>query len=75
MCLALPHRILSIDGNGLAVARSGRSDVEVRLDLVDDVAVGDRVLVHAGFAIEKLAPEDGQELESLFAEVRRLGDQ
>lgn len=74
MCLALPHRILSIDGKGRAVARAGRSDVEVRLDLVDDVAVGDRVLVHAGFAIEKLAPADGQELEALFEEVRRLGE-
>jgi len=44
-----------------------------RTDLLDDVTVGDRVLVHAGFAIEKLREEDGAEREALWQEIHRLG--
>jgi len=72
MCLAVPHRIEEILDSKRAIAAAGPLRVEVRTDLIDDLNVGDIVLVHAGFAIEKCEEEDGQELEELWEEVLRL---
>lgn len=52
---ALPAKILHIDrASNLARIEIGEREGEVALDLVDDVRVGDTVLVHLGFAIAKL---------------------
>lgn len=53
MCLAIPMRIESIRGD-LASASAGGSKVDVNLMLLDGTAIGDYVLVHAGFAIRKI---------------------
>lgn len=74
MCLAVPHRIIEIRSESQALARTGAVNVEVRTDLLEDIQVGDTVLVHAGFAIEKLEKEDGKELEQLWEEVRRFAE-
>ncbi len=74
MCLAVPHRIVEIREGSQALARTGAVDVEIRTDLIEDLNVGDTVLVHAGFAIEKLEEEDGRELEQLWEEVRRFAE-
>lgn len=74
MCLAVPHRIIEIRNDSQALARTGAVEVEVRTDLVEDIRIGDVVLVHAGFAIEKLQEEDGKELEELWEEVRRFAE-
>ncbi len=72
MCLAIPHTIQEILDGNRAVARAGAVRTEIRTDLVDSPSVGDTVLVHAGFAIEKLSPADSEELLGLWDEVRRL---
>ncbi|MEA4953565.1 MAG: HypC/HybG/HupF family hydrogenase formation chaperone [Aminivibrio sp.] len=72
MCLAVPHTIETILGEHRALAAAGAVRTEIRTDLVDDVEPGDTVLVHAGFAIEKLSPEDSEELKSLWDELRAL---
>lgn len=59
MCLAVPLRILSVDGNK-ARAEAGGVAREIRVDFIPDVAVDDYVVVHAGFAIEKLSPEEAR---------------
>lgn len=74
MCLAVPHRIVEIRDNSQALARTGAVEVEVRTDLLENIEVGDVVLVHAGFAIEKLQEDDGKELEQLWEEVRRFAE-
>ena len=75
MCLAVPHTIETILGEHRALAAAGAVRTEIRTDLVDDVEPGDTVLVHAGFAIEKLSPEDSEELKALWDELRaRAGD-
>ncbi len=58
MCLAIPHTIVSISGHKSAIGRAGTVEVEVRTDLLENLSVGDIVLVHAGFAIEKLMSEE-----------------
>ena len=74
MCLAIPMRVVEIEG---AVARVEEGGVrrEVRVDLVEGVKVGDYVIVHAGIAIERLDEEEAREtlrlLEEVFGEERR----
>ncbi len=72
MCLAVPHTIETILGEHRALAAAGAVRTEIRTDLVDDVEPGDTVLVHAGVAIEKLSPEDSEELKALWDELRAL---
>jgi len=73
MCLAVPSRIVEIAGNRAKVEVSGNA-IEADLSLVEDTAVGDWVLVHAGFAIEKLDPEDAEETLRLLEDVEGTFD-
>lgn len=68
MCIAIPLEIQEVNGNR-AKARVGTTVREVYLDLIEEVSVGDFVLVHAGFAIEKLDKEEAEKTLSLFREV------
>lgn len=70
MCLAIPHRIIEIIDGERAYAAAGNIKIEIRTDLIKDPGIGDAVLVHAGFAIEKLDIEDSRELEELWDEIR-----
>jgi hydrogenase expression/formation protein HypC len=61
-------RIVSISGPLAQVEESGVRR-EARIDLIEDVAVGDYVIVHAGIAIERLDPHEAEETRRLFAEM------
>lgn len=66
MCLGVPGQILTIEGTTAVVDFWGVRR-KVALDLVDeDVVVGDHVLVHVGFAIRRIAPEDLAETLAFF---------
>ncbi|HPA59758.1 MAG TPA: HypC/HybG/HupF family hydrogenase formation chaperone, partial [Synergistales bacterium] len=56
MCLAVPHRIIALRAANRALALAGAVETEIRTDLVPGLGEGDLVLVHAGFAIERLLP-------------------
>jgi len=62
MCLAIPGKIISIE-NQLATADFQGVKKEINISLVN-VKVGDYVMVHAGFAIEKMEPDHVQEIKS-----------
>ena len=68
MCIAVPAEVLEIKENNIAVVDYGDLKQEVRIDLVD-VKVGEFVLVHVGFAINKLSREEGLETRELFKQV------
>jgi hydrogenase expression/formation protein HypC len=75
MCLAVPGRILSIEGDD-PVLRAGRVDFagivkRVNLSYVPEASVGDYVLVHVGFAISTV---DEAEARQVFAYLREMGD-
>lgn len=70
MCLGIPSKIVSIDGDN-AVVSVGGTRVEASLQLLSDVKVGDFVLLHTGFAIEKISPEEAEETLSL---LKKLGE-
>jgi hydrogenase expression/formation protein HypC len=75
MCLAIPGRILSIEGTD-PVLRSGRVDFagvvkQINLAYVPEARVGDYVLVHVGFAISTV---DEEEAKQVFEYLRQMGD-
>jgi hydrogenase expression/formation protein HypC len=72
MCLAIPARVIEIGANGQAKAEVAGIVKEVNLSLVDGVEVGDYVIVHVGFALSRLAPEEARETLALFAEAGML---
>ena len=74
MCLAIPAQMTDRGGARGNVALAGNWR-EADFSLIDEPAVGDWVLVHAGFAIEKLEPEDARETLALFSEMQEgIGD-
>jgi len=68
MCLAVPGKITSVKDNNAEVDFSGIKRA-VSLDLVPDAKKNDYVLVHAGFAIQVLEPEEAAETLKLFSEI------
>ncbi|HEY5501990.1 MAG TPA: HypC/HybG/HupF family hydrogenase formation chaperone [Candidatus Anoxymicrobiaceae bacterium] len=72
MCLAIPAIVIELDEPNLAVIEIGGVRKQVSLMLVDDVAVGDYVLVHAGFAIDKVDEGEAQKTMDLLQELARL---
>lgn len=68
MCLAVPLKITSIEGKN-ALAEIDGIFRKVRLDFTPDASVGDYVIVHAGFAIEKLTEEMAEENLKTIREV------
>ena len=64
MCLAIPLQLIEINGS-TAVGEALGMKREIRVDFIPEPKIGDYVIVHAGFAIERL-PE-GQALEDLEA--------
>ena len=69
MCLAVPARITEVLPGGLAKTEVGGITKEVNLCLVEDVTVGDFVIVHVGFALAKLEPTEAEATLALFAEA------
>jgi len=69
MCLAAPARVISVSDKTAVVDYQGVRTT-ARLDtLAEPVAVGDYVLVHTGFAIQRLTAEDAEETLRLFDEL------
>jgi hydrogenase expression/formation protein HypC len=71
MCLAIPGKIISIDGNTAQLDYNGVTG-EADISLVPGVVVGDYVLVHAGFAIEEIETEDALEIGLILGEMDGL---
>jgi hydrogenase expression/formation protein HypC len=72
MCLAIPMKLIKIKGE-MGLVEVGNVRREVGLQLVEDVKAGDYLIVHAGFAIQKLDEKDALETLALFREMENLG--
>jgi hydrogenase expression/formation protein HypC len=70
MCLAIPMRIVRIDGDR-AIAESRGVQSTVNTYLVPDVVVNDWVIIHAGFVIEKLDIEEAESIDEIWSEYER----
>ncbi len=71
MCLAVPARIIGIEENTGVVDVDGVNK-ETSLLLVDDPRVGDYVIVHAGFAIQKIDEEEAMETLKALREIASI---
>jgi len=73
MCLAIPAKVIKVNGN-LAKVDFGEGVLrEVNVSLVD-VKAGDYVLVHAGYAIQVLSEEEAMETLKLWSEILELAE-
>lgn len=74
MCLALPAQIVQINtSTDMATVSVDNVKVEVSLALVEDVQVGDYVLVHVGYALSKIDEEEAIATLALFTEAGLTG--
>jgi hydrogenase expression/formation protein HypC len=78
MCLAIPGKVLEIQNNaeGLRMARTNFGGIvkQVCLDYTPDVEVGDYVLVHVGFALNKVDENEARRTYQLLEEMKQLGE-
>jgi hydrogenase expression/formation protein HypC len=77
MCLGLPHEVVDVLDADRCLIRLGNATQHCFVGLVDDLKVGDWVVVHAGFAIDKIAPEDARanlKLIEQYLEPETRGD-
>lgn len=71
MCLAVPARITALTDGDQAVVDLAGARKEISLALVEDCAVGDYVIVHVGYALQKLDPAEAEKTLALFAQMDR----
>lgn len=69
MCLAIPARVVELVGADQAIVDLGGVRKMISLALVDTVTVGDYVIVHVGYALSKLDPEEAAATLALFGEL------
>jgi len=65
MCLAIPMKVVKIDGDEGTVETRGLKR-KVNLSFLKDLRLGDYIIVHAGFAIEKLKENEAKETLNIF---------
>ncbi len=71
MCLSVPAKIVEINGEMARVA-VGETIVNASLQMLDDVEIGDYVLLHTGFALQKISAADAAETLALFEELEEI---
>jgi hydrogenase expression/formation protein HypC len=69
MCLAIPMKVKQIKG-GFAEAGAGRIVRTINIQMLPGIKAGDYVIVHAGFAIQKIEPRRAKETLKLIHEIR-----
>lgn len=74
MCLAVPARLIRRESDRQAVADLHGNQVRISTVLVPDAQIGDWVLLHAGFAIQKLDGDDVRETFAVMLDVRNAAE-
>ena len=74
MCLSIPARVISIEGD-MATVSVGGTEYKASLQIVENVQLGDYILLHTGFAIQKLDVREAEESLRVFDEFIKLNRQ
>ncbi|MDX1593905.1 MAG: HypC/HybG/HupF family hydrogenase formation chaperone [Gammaproteobacteria bacterium] len=74
MCLAIPTRVEALLDDDMARVNLGGVSKEISLALVDGVAEGDYVIVHVGYALNRIDPDEAERTLALFEEMVAAGD-
>ena len=69
MCLALKVKVVEVGPGDAAVVDLGGVRKQISLALLDGVQVGDYVILHVGYALSRLDPEEAQKTLALFSEL------
>jgi len=70
MCLSIPSKVIKIDENNMATVDTMGVKREVTLDLIGEpVDIGDFVLIHVGFAMNKISKEEALESIKVYDEI------
>ena len=72
MCLAIPAQVVELRDNDMAVVDLAGVRKEISLALVDKVLIGDYVIVHVGYALNKLDPDEAEKTLAMFAEMGQI---
>lgn len=72
MCVAIPMEILEVMPDQTALVASDDDRLSVNVSLIENPAPGDYVIVHAGYAIQKVDADEAREALELFEEMKRL---
>lgn len=73
MCLAIPAKVTSREADGSGQVDYQGTRIRADFSLLPEVAVGDWVIVHAGFAISRLDEKEARKTLKLFRDMARLG--
>jgi hydrogenase expression/formation protein HypC len=74
MCLALPARVVEVLANDEGIIDVGGVRKRISLELVAGAVPGDYVIVHVGYALQRLDPDEAARTLALFAEAGAPGD-
>jgi hydrogenase expression/formation protein HypC len=69
MCLAIPVQVVELTSGDQAIVDAGGVRKEISLALVENVEVGDYVILHVGYALQKLDEDEALRTLELFAEM------
>lgn len=69
MCVGLSAKVVSVNESTAVIDASGAKR-EVSADLIDDLEVGDYVMVHAGVAIAKITSDDSEETDEIMESIQ-----
>ncbi len=69
MCLALPVKVVEVGADETAIVDLGGVKKEISIALVSDVQPGDYVILHVGYALSRLDPDEAAKTLALFAEL------
>jgi len=72
MCLAIPACVEQLTAANHAIVNISGVRKEISLALVEDIVPGDYVIVHVGFALQKLDPLEAERTLAMFAEISAL---
>lgn len=74
MCLAIPARVVELLPDSQGTIELGGVRKRISLELVDGVDVGDYVIVHVGYALQKLDPAEAERTLAIFAEASSVAE-
>jgi hydrogenase expression/formation protein HypC len=75
MCLAIPAKVVELEDGDMAVVALEGVKKRISTALVEDVAIGDYLLVHVGYALHKVSPEEAARTLAMMAEAGVLQEE
>jgi len=68
MCLSIPGKIIELEDQVASIDIAGNV-YKAGTHLMEDLSLGDFVLIHSGFVIQKLSPEEAEETQNLLRDI------